>query len=142
MYDEKTTAKKKWTYTLMANIEQWMWRKHGEVNFCPRQALTGNKNFASYFCRFNLRANKTCDLCQNMSDDNAKHTVFRLPESGILEHIYAFQISESIVHPVLPTSGYADGQREMKETRQLFLRHTSPQEGDIRTSNLMRRRRR
>lgn len=65
----------RWTHKLIPDIEKWMERKHGEVNFFVTQALSGHGNFSKYLERFKIRQNGTCDMCGSPNDD-AEHTIF------------------------------------------------------------------
>lgn len=67
--------KGRWTHKLIPNIEKWLERKFGEVNYYLTQALSGHGNFAAYLYKFKIRESPMCDMCGNM-EDTAEHTVF------------------------------------------------------------------
>ncbi|XP_036329814.1 uncharacterized protein LOC118741954 [Rhagoletis pomonella] len=50
-WDESSNGR--WTQRLIPNIEKWISRPHGEVNFHLTQMLTGHGCFRSYLKRFN-----------------------------------------------------------------------------------------
>lgn len=69
------SVKGRWTHRLIPNIERWIQRKHGEVNFHLTQVLTGHGCFAQYLNRFGKIDNAECWYCGHQVDD-AFHMVF------------------------------------------------------------------
>lgn len=63
-----------WTKRLIQDILPWINRKHGEVDFCITQVLSGHGCFRSYLKRFRLTADPNCPHCDIV--DDAEHTVF------------------------------------------------------------------
>lgn len=55
--NEETTAS--WTRCLICNIESWVSRSHGEVDFYLTQVLSRHGYFEAYFKRFQLRDTNT-----------------------------------------------------------------------------------
>lgn len=65
----------RWTHKLIPNIEKWVERKHGEINFFLTQALSGHGNFATYLEKFKIREHGICDMCGEIND-TVEHTIF------------------------------------------------------------------
>lgn len=76
------SSKGRWTYTLIPNIEKWVNRKHGEVNFHLTQFLTGHGVYRSYLHRFGHDNSPLCPVCSVVED--ACHVVFDCPRFDAL----------------------------------------------------------
>ena len=74
-----TSKKGRWTYNLIPNIEQWLNRKHGEVDFYLTQILTGHGCFRSYLYRFKRADSPYCTFCKNNIIEDAEHVFFVCP---------------------------------------------------------------
>ena len=70
----ENTTKGRWTYLLIPNIEAWVNRKHGEVDYYLTQALSGHGCFRKYLFDRRRAENPACPYC-GMVDD-AAHTLF------------------------------------------------------------------
>ena len=66
--------KAKWTRTLIKDIQFWMDRRHGEVNYHMSQFLTGHGSFGKYLKRIRKVEEATCRYCGE--EDTARHTFY------------------------------------------------------------------
>lgn len=62
------------TRKLIPNINEWVQRTHGNVDFHLTQVLTGHGCFCSYLHRFKKRESPVCRYCEE--EDTAAHTIF------------------------------------------------------------------
>lgn len=69
-----------WTRRLIPSLEQWLDRKHGEVDFFLTQVLTGHGSFGTYLCRIRKRPTARCIYCEGDIEDTSEHTVFKCPK--------------------------------------------------------------
>lgn len=65
----------RWTFTLIPNIEKWVNRRHGEINYHLTQFITGHGSFGDYLYRIHRRNEDTCQLCGSVAD-TAEHAFF------------------------------------------------------------------
>ena len=63
---------------MIPSIAPWINRKHGEVNFCLTQLLSGHGCFLAYLHRFKLEDTPFCPLCEPAVED-AEHVFFECP---------------------------------------------------------------
>ena len=56
-WQEKCDAseKERWTHGLIPQVENWVNRKHGEVNYCLTQMLSNHGCFRAAFTGFSIR---------------------------------------------------------------------------------------
>lgn len=73
-WDEGLTGR--WTWRLIKNIEAWVSRKFGCVNFYITQMLKGHGCFPSYLHRFKKLNDSKC-LDYNAQIDDVEHSLFR-----------------------------------------------------------------
>lgn len=73
--------KGRWTYQLIPNIEAWVNRKHGEVNFDLTQFLSGHGCFRKYLHRFGHAGSPFCPTCDHI-EETPEHVVFFCPRFG------------------------------------------------------------
>lgn len=68
----------RWTFRLIPNIQNWVNRSYGEVDYYISQALSGHGCFNNYLFERRRRETGACPYC--MEDvDNAEHTLFVCP---------------------------------------------------------------
>ena len=72
----------KWTRTLIKNIEPWVNRKHGELNYYLTQFLTGHGCFNEYLKKMGIRQFESCQYCTSVNED-VYHTFFVCPRWAI-----------------------------------------------------------
>lgn len=65
----------RWTKTLIRNLQAWIDREFGEVNFYTTQFLTGHGYFREYLYRMGKVRDANCKYCGNERDD-VRHTFF------------------------------------------------------------------
>jgi hypothetical protein len=68
-----------WTRKLIPQIEPWLTRKHGQMDFHLTQALTGHGCFGAYLHRIGKADTPACWYFAEANDD-AEHTVFVCPK--------------------------------------------------------------
>ncbi|XP_046869081.1 uncharacterized protein LOC124461611 [Drosophila willistoni] len=66
----------RWTHRLIPNIEAWVGRKHGQVNFYLTQVLSGHGCFRQYLNRFGHDHFPTCPACPEGAFEDALHVAF------------------------------------------------------------------
>lgn len=62
-----------WTRALIPDIDPWLDRKHGEVDFFLTQLLTGHGAFREYLHRFKRATSEMCRHCDEV--DSAEHCI-------------------------------------------------------------------
>lgn len=72
-WDAATTGR--WTWKLIKEVEPWVNRKFGEVDFHLTQMLSGHGSFGQYLHRFRRLDNPMCADCHSPCDD-ADHVFF------------------------------------------------------------------
>ncbi|GBP96286.1 Retrovirus-related Pol polyprotein from type-1 retrotransposable element R1 2 [Eumeta japonica] len=71
-------AKKgRWTHCLIRQIDVWLNRNHGEVNYYLTQMLLGHGCFRAYFHHFKRDDSSECPSCPGQPED-AEHVFFRM----------------------------------------------------------------
>lgn len=88
-WDVGTTGR--WTWRLIRNIEAWVTRPFGRVNFHITQMLTGHGCFPSYLHRFRRLENEVCLDC-NWQIDDVEHTIFRCDRWCRLRRILEYKL--------------------------------------------------
>lgn len=76
-WDENENEECKWTKKLIPDIENWINRKHGDVNFFLTQALTGHGSFRAFTRYIGKTDDDECIYCGE--SDTALHTIFHCP---------------------------------------------------------------
>lgn len=88
------SAKGRWTYRLIPQVEHWVNRKHGETNYYLTQMLTGHGCFKAYLHRFGHGESAECATGCGVPED-AEHVFFQCPK---------FQQERAAVNDYLKTS--------------------------------------
>lgn len=65
----------RWTARLIPQVDNWVNRKHGEVNFYVTQFLSGHGYFRSYLYKMRKVNSSQCRYC-GAAEDTAQHTIF------------------------------------------------------------------
>lgn len=73
-----TSEKERWTHRLIPQIEDWLNRGHGEVNYYLTQMLSGHGCFRSYLYKYKHEDSPICPTCDNANED-AEHVFFVCP---------------------------------------------------------------
>lgn len=68
----------RWTYRLIPNVQRWIKRPYGEVDYFLTQALTGHGCFSRYL--YDRRRSTTFDCPYCNDDDDVEHTLFFCPK--------------------------------------------------------------
>jgi len=63
------SRKRRWTYKLTPELQRWLGRKHGHVDFYLTQLLTGHGCFKYYVNRFKNERYPHCPHCQSDNED-------------------------------------------------------------------------
>nr|XP_041633309.1 uncharacterized protein LOC121503173 [Drosophila kikkawai] len=71
-----SASKGRWTYRMIPQLECWLKRKPGQINFHLTQILSGHGSFRSYLRRFGQEEDDSCTHCQGQLEETAEHTVF------------------------------------------------------------------
>lgn len=71
-WDQEETGR--WTKELIPNIEKWLDRPYGDVDYFLTQALSGHGCFRKYLFERNRAESSECRYC--IQEDHAKHTLF------------------------------------------------------------------
>lgn len=71
------SSKGRWTHQLIPDIQTWIERKHGDVDFFTTQFLSGHGPFRHYLYRFGLSNCPLCPCCNIVED--AHHVFFDCP---------------------------------------------------------------
>lgn len=71
-WEQETTGR--WTFRLIPNIEHWIKRPYGEVDYFMTQALSGHGTFNKYLHARRRRNTSDCNYC--VLEDDAAHTLF------------------------------------------------------------------
>jgi len=74
----KAATNSRWTYRLIPNVDVWLSRKHGEVNYYLTQMLSGHGCFRAYLHRFRHEKTPECPTCPGVSED-AEHVFVACP---------------------------------------------------------------
>lgn len=72
------SKKGRWTHRLVPNIEAWVDRRHGDLDFYLTQLLTGHGCFRYYLHRFQLDNEAICTTCPSYIED-AEHIITMCP---------------------------------------------------------------
>lgn len=72
------SAKGRWTHRMIPNLERWVLRKHGEINFYLTQVLSGHGCFRQYLHRFGHATSPNCPSCTD-TVETVEHVVFVCP---------------------------------------------------------------
>lgn len=73
-WEEETRGR--WTATLIPEIEPWLGRQHGEIEYYVTQLLSGHGYFRSYLHKVHKAETSDCMYCPGALDD-ACHTFFQ-----------------------------------------------------------------
>lgn len=64
----------RWTWQLIPNIQRWLHKKQGEVDYFLTQALSGHGCFRKYLFERRRADSNICTYCENT--DDVEHTLF------------------------------------------------------------------
>ncbi|CAH2092420.1 unnamed protein product [Euphydryas editha] len=73
-----TSAKGKWTHRLIPQVDVWLNRSHGEVNYYLTQMISGHGCFRAYLYRYKHDVSPECPSCPGVNED-AEHVFFTCP---------------------------------------------------------------
>ena len=66
----------RWLKTLIKNFDEWIYRKHGNVDFYITQFMTGHGNFQRYLYKTKNCESPYCISCTDRIEDSVEHTFF------------------------------------------------------------------
>lgn len=72
------SKKGRWTHRLIPQLNKWVNRSHGEVDYYLTQMLSGHGCFRSYLRRFKHDDSAECPKCPGV-DEDAEHVIFVCP---------------------------------------------------------------
>ena len=90
MWDAST--KGRWSHRLIPNVEKWVNRRHGELNYYLTQVLTGHGCYRKYLHKFNCEDAPDCPTGAGVEDD-AEHTFFGCPRFSASRDIVEDQLN-------------------------------------------------
>ena len=70
------TGKGEWTRVLIGDLDQWMDRDHGQLNFHLTQMMSGHGCFNKYLHKMGKVEQPSCSHCQERND-GPQHTIFK-----------------------------------------------------------------
>ncbi|EDW36425.1 GL13636 [Drosophila persimilis] len=70
-----TATNRRWTHRLIPDIESWIGRRSGEMNYHLTQFLTGHGGYRKYLHRFKHEDTPECPECSNESED-PEHVIY------------------------------------------------------------------
>lgn len=73
-WSDRWSREHSWTAKIIRNLNQWISRQHGDVNYWLSQFLTGHGIYASYLKRIGKKQTDICWYCED--SDDAQHTFF------------------------------------------------------------------
>ena len=68
----------RWTHTLIPRIEEWIQRRHGEINYHLTQFLSGHGGYRKYLHQFRLDDSPLCPEC-GCTPEDPEHVMFHCP---------------------------------------------------------------
>lgn len=80
---------------MIPNIDPWINRKHGELNFYLTQMLTGHGCFRAYLHRFGHDDNPYCPTCTETVED-VEHVMFHCPRYHEERHLLVNKLGEDL----------------------------------------------
>lgn len=82
-------TKGRWTYRLIPDIQTWIERPYGEVDYFLTQALSGHGCFKKYLHDRRRTDTDSCNYCGRQ--DDVEHTLFVCPQWNEARAIYTGQ---------------------------------------------------
>lgn len=73
-----TSSKGRWTFRLIPQLDRWVNRRHGEVNYYLTQLISGHGCFRAYLHKYKHEDSPECPTCRGEEED-AEHVFFRCP---------------------------------------------------------------
>ena len=74
-HDWDSTEKGRWTRRLIGQIRPWTERKHGEVNYCITQFLTGHGVFLDHVYKIGKVSSPACVYCKTALDNAERRSL-------------------------------------------------------------------
>lgn len=68
-----------WTKEVITDLDRWLDRKHGHVDYYTTQMMTGHGAFGAYLHRFKKRPSPHCEYCPQRPVDDVTHTLVECP---------------------------------------------------------------
>lgn len=72
------SASGRWTHRLITQVDTWVNRTHGEVNYYLTQMLSGHGCFRAYLYKYKHEDSPECPTCTGV-EENAEHVFFVCP---------------------------------------------------------------
>lgn len=69
-----------WTREVITDLEKWLDRKNGQVNYYTTQMLTGHGASGAYLYGFKKRPSLNCEYCAESPIDDVSYTILRCPK--------------------------------------------------------------
>ncbi len=112
------SSKGEWTRLLIHDLEAWLERGHGQMNFYLMQVMSGHGGFNVYLFRMKLVESLECTNCDRRGrDDDAWHTLFEC---------LAFQVYWEDAMTTLQKKGELTMRRKIKIAQERQSRRQPP----------------
>ena len=103
--DWDASVKGRWTHRLIPQVDNWMNRKHGEVNYYLTQMLSGHGCFRAYLYKYKHEESPVCPAGCGVPED-AEHVFFHCARFGpnreeLKEALGEFPTPEDLVSHML-----------------------------------------
>lgn len=82
-----------WTKKLIPNIDRWLNRSYGDIDYYITQALSGHGTFNKYLFDRGKRESAECNYCHEAEDD-VEHTLFECPRWTVIREEYRIKTGE------------------------------------------------
>ncbi|XP_015119086.1 uncharacterized protein LOC107042531 [Diachasma alloeum] len=89
-----TSTKERWTQRLIPQLDVWLNRSHGEVNYYLTQMLSGHGSFWKYLHKFEHEETPECPTCSREGED-AEHVFFSCKRFARLRSTWETTVEQS-----------------------------------------------
>ena len=90
----RETDKGEWTRRLVSDLDKWVARGHGQMNFHLTQAMSGHGGFNKFLYRIQRAPSLRCSHCKSEEEDDAEHTLFSCTAWSELRNALVVAIGE------------------------------------------------
>lgn len=122
----------RWTYRLIPDIQRWINRPFGEVDYFLTQALTAHGCFRRYLYDRQRSETPNCPYCNE--DDDAEHTLFICPKWNEERATY-HQQSGKIFNEVNMMTSLLENETSWQQAYAVIRRIIETKEGESRSRN-------
>lgn len=76
------STKGRWTHRLIPQVDVWIGREHGQVNYYLTQMLSGHGCYRAYLHKYKHEDSPECPTCPGVNED-AEHVFFVCPRFDV-----------------------------------------------------------